>query len=208
MKVTLLKHRRKRPQQQPGTPRKKIFSYTKKTGPSLKSRLVKLKELALGAKHGPTSKCNAPRCKCCELVKGTQEFKINGKKVKASPGNCLSYNIIYLFQCSVCGKAYVGRTTRSLRVRTGEHRVKYYKLLSGDKVDETSDEYSLGLHLLDHGFKQRDDFNKIFNVSIIDNSSPKTLEVREHKYIQLLKTLKPLGINTINPFGLPLLLTS
>jgi len=106
------------------------------------------------------------------------------------------------------GKAYVGRTTRSLRVRTKEHRVKYYKLLSGDKVDETSDEYSLGLHLLDHGFKQRDDFNKIFNVSIIDNSSPKTLEVREHKYIQLLKTLKPLGINTINPFGLPLLLTS
>ena len=133
--------------------------------------LVKLKELALGAKHGPTSKCNAPRCKCCELVKGTQEFKINGKKVKASPGNCLSYNIIYLFQCSVCGKAYVSRTTRSLRVRTGEHRVKYYKLLSGDKVDETSDEYSLGLHLLDHGFKQRDDFNKIFYVSIIDNSS-------------------------------------
>ena len=42
--------------------------------------------------------------------------------------------------------------------------------------------------------------NKIFNFSIIDNSSPKTLEVREHKYIQLLKTFKTLGINTINPF--------
>ena len=37
------------------------------------------------------------------------------------------------------------------------------------------DRYSLGLHLLDHGFKQRDDFNKNFKVSIIDNSSPKTL---------------------------------
>ena len=34
-----------------------------------------------------------------------------------------------------------------------------------------------------------------------------TLEVREHRYIQLLKTLKPLGINTVNPFGLPLLQT-
>ena len=66
-----------------------------------------------------------------------------------------------------------------------------------------------GAYYIDyHGFRQREDFNKIFNVSIIDNSSPKTLEVREHKYIQLLKTLKPLGINTINPFGLPLLLTS
>ena len=46
-------------------------------------------------------------------------------------------------------------------------------------------------------FRQMNDFNKVFSVSIIDNSSPKTLEVREHKYIQLLKTLKPLVINTI-----------
>ena len=72
--------------------------------------------------------------------------------------------------------------------------MEYYKLLNGDKVDGTSDEYSLGLHLLDHGFRQRDDFNKYFNVSIIDNSSPKTLRVREHKYTQLLKTLKPLSL--------------
>ena len=57
-------------------------------------------------------------------------------------------------------------------------------------------------------FRQMNDFNEVFSVSIIDNSSPKTLEVREHKYIQLLKTLKPLVINTINPFGLLLLLTS
>ena len=118
----------------------------------------------------------------CQRQPWIDEFKVNGKKVKASPGNCQSYNIIYLFQCSFCRKAYVGRTTRSLRVRTGEHRVKYYKLLNGDKVDETSDEYSLGLHLLDHGFKQREDFNKIFNVSIIDNFSPKIVDVREHKY--------------------------
>ena len=46
-------------------------------------------------------------------------------------------------------------------------------------------------------FRQMNDFNKVFSVSIIDNSSPKTLEVREHKYIQLLKTLKPLVINTM-----------
>ena len=70
-----------------------------------------------------------------------------------------------------------------------------------------NDEFSLGLHLLEHGFKNKTDFNKIYNVSIIDNASPKTLEVREHKFIQLLKTLRPLGINTVNPFGLPLLHT-
>ena len=63
-------------------------------------------------------------------------------------------------------------------------------------------------YLLDHGFHDRKDFNKVFSVSIIDNTSPKDLEVREHTFIQLLKTLKPLGMNTVNPFGLPLLLTS
>jgi len=42
-------------------------------------------------------------------------------------------------------------------------------------------------------------------VSIIDNASPRTLEVRENKFIHILKTIRPLGINTVNPFGLPLL---
>ena len=186
---------------------RKLFQYVKKTGASLRSRLVKVKQLALGGQYGPTRKCNVPKCKCCPLVRGDHEFSINGKKVKAAPGTCLSYNIIYLVQCSICAKGYVGRTSRSLRVRTGEHRTKFYKLLNGSKVDEMNDEFSLGLHLLEHGFKNKTDFNKIYNVSIIDNASPKTLEVREHKFIQLLKTLRPLGINTVNPFGLPLLHT-
>jgi len=62
--------------------------------------------------------------------------------------------------------------------------------------------------LVDHGFNnKKDGFNnkKDFNVSIIDNASPRTLEVRENKFIHVLKTIRPLGINTVNPFGLPLL---
>ena len=145
---------------------KRIFQFVKKTGPSLRSRLVKVKQLAMGAQYGPTTKCNVSRCACCALVKGNHEFRINGKKVKAAPGNCLSYNIIYLVQCSICTKAYVGRSTRSLRVRTGEHRTKFYKLLTGANVDETNDEFSLGLHLLDHGFHDRKDFNKVFSVLV------------------------------------------
>ena len=40
--------------------------------------------------------------------------------------------------------------------------MKYFKLLRGNKVDETSEEFSLGIHLLDHGFRQRDDLNEIY----------------------------------------------
>ena len=49
---------------------KRIFQFVKKTGPSLRSRLVKVKQLAMGAQYGPTTKCNVSRCACCALVKG------------------------------------------------------------------------------------------------------------------------------------------
>ena len=184
---------------------KRLLQYVKKTGASLRSRLVKVKHLALGAQHGPTKKCNKGTCKCCDLISGEHEYRVNGKRVKASPGNCASYNVIYLVQCSLCQKAYVGRTTRVLRKRIGEHRTKYYELLRGKSADNATDDHSLGVHLLEHNADHKDDFNKIFNVSIIDNASPRTLEVRENNFIHLLKTLRPLGINTVNPFGLPLL---
>ena len=55
--------------------------------------------------------------------------------------------------------------------------------------------------------KQRDNFNQAYNykVSILSNSSPRTLEVDEHRYIQKLRTIRPLGLNAMDPFGIPLL---
>ena len=73
---------------------------------------------------------------------------------------------------------------------------------NGRAVDITGNEYSLGVHLLDHGLHDHGDFNKIFKVCIIENTSPKFLEVKENKYIHYLKTLRPHGLNTVNPFGL------
>ena len=69
-------------------------------------------------------------------------------------------------------------------------------------MDITKDEYSLGLHLVDHGFDDHNDFNKIFKICIVENCSPRQLEVKENKYIHLLKTLRLHGLNTVNPFGL------
>ena len=42
-----------------------------------------------------------------------------------------------------------------------------------------------------------------FSVFIVSNCSPKSLEVNEHKFIQKYKCLKPNGINTVDPFGIP-----
>ena len=96
----------------------------------------------------------------------------------------------------------------TLRTRIGHHRTSSYALLIGKPVDLTDDEHSLGVHLYtEHGLRHRSDFNKHYKICIIDNASPKMLELKEHKYIHLLKTLQPLWINTVNnnPFGLNLL---
>ena len=44
-----------------------------------------------------------------------------------------------------------------------------------------------------------------YNVSLLDFSSPKILDVKEHKFIHLLNSLKPNGLNIENPLSVPLL---
>ena len=51
----------------------------------------------------------------------------------------------------------------------------------------------------------RSDFNDVYNVCIIENCSPGRLDVKENKYIHLFNSLRPHGLNTVNPFGLRLI---
>ena len=83
------------------------------------------------------------------------------------------------------------------------HRDKFYAVLAGGEVDESSDDYSLGLHLVhEHGVDDRGDFDKLLRVQIVENCSPSSLEKKEHLYIHKYNTLYPVGLNKINPFGL------
>ena len=103
-------------------PPRKIFQYVKKTGCSIRNRVVKVKNLALGKRFGVTKSCNIKKCGCCKIINKRSQFKVNGKLVKSAPGTCTTYNVIYLALCKICGKPYTGRTTRIIRERMGEHR--------------------------------------------------------------------------------------
>ena len=82
----------------------------------------------------------------------------------------------------------------------------FYKVLANEEVDLSSDDYSLGLHLMnDHGAVDRGDFNETFQVQIVEICSTSTLEKKEHMYIHKYKTLYPVGLNKVNPFGLSVL---
>ena len=186
---------------------KPIFQFVKKTGANVGSKLSVLKSIALGKNKGETVPCKSHgNCKCCKLI-GENVDNINGLSVSAAPGSCKSKNIEYLVTCRLCSKPYVGRTVQYLHCRMGGHRDCYYKVLRKDEdVDSLSDDYSLGLHLAnEHNCVDRDDFDKFYNVQILENCRPSDLEKKEHKYIHKYNTLYPLGLNKVNPFGLPVL---
>jgi hypothetical protein len=107
--------------------------------------------------------------------------------------------------CKCCNHVYIGRSVRQLNTRIGEHRRSFYEVIEGKRIDPLDDDYSMGIHLANHGHRNRTDFDKYYNVVILDICSPKMLELKEHKYIHCLNTLQPNGINTCNPFGIRIL---
>ena len=194
------------------TPQHNVFNYVKRTGSSLRSKFVQVKNMALNISNSKTQPCKHKNCMCCPIISDRDSFKINGRIVKPCSGNCVTYNIIYCLHCTICDTFYVGRTVRQLNVRVGEHRRGFYKILNdlntilANDLLRDSDDYSPAFHLIDdHGLIECSDFNKIYRVFILESCSPKLLELKEHRYIHSLKTLKPFGINSMNPFSIPLL---
>ena len=190
------------------TQQHKILSFVKRTGSSIRNKLVKSKQLALDTGVKGTQPCNRKNCKTCDSVSLLPVHRINDRRVEPKSGTCTTYNVIYALHCTACDKYYIGRTVRKLGDRFREHRQKFYQLLKNPDLsnDHDDDEFSPGLHLTEcHSATTEESFNEIYRVFIVDVCSPQTLDVREHKYIHELNTIKPFGINSVSPFGLPVL---
>ena len=79
-------------------------------------------------------------------------------------------------------------------------------LKTTDKKSAHQNDISLGYHLCkNHGCHEKGDFNKYFRFTILQHCSPGLLDIVEHKTIHKLKTLEPWGINSVNPFGIPII---
>ena len=186
---------------------KPLFKFVKRTAANIGSRLAVHKSLALNNQVGCTEPCrNHSNCKCCKMI-GANVTQTLGKPIQPAPGNCKTKNILYLVTCRQCSKPYIGRTVQHLANRMSGHRENFYKILrNSTDVDCQSDDYSLGLHLAnEHACSNEADFDVNYNVQILKNCSPRTLEKDEHVYIHKYKTLSPLGLNKTSPFGLPIL---
>ena len=97
----------------------------------------KLKDLLIHSKLVP-SKCNAQQTLCYVC-------KLNGNS-----DSCMKKNVVYLLECSICNKAYIGETGRLFRVRMREHF---------RSVTECNGDNAMGSHYLDeHRIEHIPDF--------------------------------------------------
>ena len=188
------------------------FNFTKKTAPSIGSKLSVLKKMSLGICSGGTLKCGGHgNCQCCDVISSNPKSNItvNGQKVYLPSGDCKSKNIIYLSECNLCtNKCYVGRTVQPLHKRVNGHRQGLNNVvckgLNFVNSPDSDDIFCLGMHLFhEHGITSN--FNDHFTFHVLEHVSPLQMEKSEHLWIHKLKTLFPNGLNTNNPFGLPIL---
>ena len=184
-----------------------------KTAPSLKSKFCTPKKTCLGPSKGVSGKCNRGlRCQCCDTMSQTNSVMDSSNKAfRTGSGNCTSKNVIYHLKCKVCDQPYVGKTVQMVSNRLSGHRNKFFEFirLNGkiDDIDSDKEEYIPGMHLYNcHNLRNYEDFNRNLTVSILEKCNPSDLDVKEHLWIQKLRTLNPLGLNSVDPFGLPLLM--
>ena len=187
------------------------FQFVKKSAPSLNNILTKSKYTALGPPLGKTVGCPRDRCKNCKLMSGKDSIVASPstKIIKTACGSCISRMLIYHANCKLCKKSYVGKTVQILGDRINGHRNKFYDCLRGVMSDKDgcADDYILGRHLLlHHNLDSTKAFNANYVFTILEHCSPFNIDLNEHLWIHKLKCIKPFGLNSHDPFGIPLVL--
>ena len=110
-------------------------------------------------------------------------------------GNCKSNNVVYLVQCSLCHKAYVGKTVNPLHCRMNGHRNS-----KANENDLITDEQVLSHHAT---VTHQAQFNNIYRIWIVRKlNDPKSLLGLENYFINKFDTKHPFGLNIDNPLGL------
>jgi hypothetical protein len=131
-------------------------------------------------------KCNVKRCKCCKHLNTHPTFTDSlQRKTYKTKGHitCLTDHVIYLIECSLCGKAYVGQTSQTLKERLTDHITDIHR-----KNRETN----IAKHFKSPGHSEHQ--LNIRGICKAPRDTSKRLAL-ESSWINLLSTYAPRGIN-------------
>ena len=92
---------------------------------NLRDLLVRAELKPTWIEYSGSSACLKSRCKTCQHIRSDTTFKstVTGQTflVRAS-ATCKTENLIYLIECKLCKKQYVGETENRLHIRLNGHR--------------------------------------------------------------------------------------
>ena len=129
-------------------------------------------------------------CICCRRI-ANDVSKYTSTVTKQSymiDGNytCKTNNCIYLVTCGICEEQYVGKTTKSMKKRHGEHR-----------SDIKTNRFGLGMHFFRHAEKMginmdtnMEDIMQYFNLCIITSSDKYSAEEWKDMEAIMMQTLR------------------
>ena len=196
---------------------KPIMKSASKNNPSIRSMIFNQKSVVLRSIDNNLSvRCTSeeeskhkrgPKCMTCPMMSNKNTCTVNGITYnECAGGNCKSYNLIYIFKCSLCILAYIGKTTQPLHLRVNGHRASKLVKMQDFDISTLTDENILSYHCLkDHNNSL--DFNKLYNITILKCVQPLKLLETEQYFINKFRTERPTGLNIENPMGLPVLRT-
>ncbi len=102
-----------------------------------------------------TSTCNQQNCKVCPFVLKTSAIKINSNfslPVKKN-SNCESSGVVYIINCKLCNKFYVGETSKKAKIRIWQHLRSITNFLPFNKSTEIAEHFNLIGHRISRDFK-------------------------------------------------------
>ena len=148
--------------------------------PNLKSLIVKARIPKPQDTIKGCFKTHSKNCVTCAVLKETKTFQSRNGNNFQIKGNitCTTKGVIYVVDCSDCGKQYVGETGGELRVR---HR--------GHRQEIRNNNTPLGKH-----FNFCKNF-QLIGIEGVNNNKKSIREEMELKWIYTLNTLQPAGIN-------------
>ena len=102
-----------------------------------------------------------------------------------SDANCKSSDVIYAARCKICNLLYIGETKDKISNRFSKHRYDTHK--RPDNCD-----------LAKHMSQENHDFDRDLDIFVLEGNfkSDEERKFQEDRYICLLGTLSPSGMNT------------
>ena len=185
-----------------------------KRAPNLRDILFSQRDICLNTGRGSvTTRCTpigtrrvGRPCESCDLMSEETRLTIGQQSMNCAGGDCKSFNLNYCAQCSICNKAYIGKTVQQLGRRISQHRSPIHEALGtitcisrDDYIDDTN---TLAAHAIEHNLQTKAGFISLYKFYVLKYEEKERLTISEQFFINKFRTYHPYGLNTSNPISL------